>query len=166
MTFFGKCNQLHLQSNIPNTRPISFVQRLLFHRDKLKQSRRCSSFAGSCTFDEGFSQCDYQQDPYDDFDWTHINTQEVPYVSPDLPQGEIPFLPSLLSTSHCETKSLVSEAKVHCVCAVEDSLLLIVSLQTPFVSLCNKNTGLFSSFWRDVMSLCKVRLSSPLLFAL
>uniref|UniRef100_A0A3B4ANZ6 MAM domain-containing protein n=1 Tax=Periophthalmus magnuspinnatus TaxID=409849 RepID=A0A3B4ANZ6_9GOBI len=44
-------------------------------------------FAGSCTFDEGFSQCDYQQDPYDDFDWTHINTQEVPYVSPDLPQG-------------------------------------------------------------------------------
>lgn len=47
--------------------------------------------AGSCTFDEGFSQCDYQQDPYDDFDWTHINTQEVPYVSPDLPQGEILF---------------------------------------------------------------------------
>lgn len=44
--------------------------------------------SGSCTFDEGFSQCDYQQDPYDDFDWTHINTQEVPYVSPDLPQGE------------------------------------------------------------------------------
>ncbi|KAM9704020.1 receptor-type tyrosine-protein phosphatase kappa isoform 2-T2 [Menidia menidia] len=42
---------------------------------------------GSCTFDEGFSQCDYQQDPYDDFDWTHINTQEEPYVSPDLPQG-------------------------------------------------------------------------------
>ncbi|TNN45829.1 Receptor-type tyrosine-protein phosphatase kappa [Liparis tanakae] len=38
-------------------------------------------------FDEGFTQCDYQQDPYDDFDWTHINTQEVPYVSPDLPQG-------------------------------------------------------------------------------
>lgn len=50
-------------------------------------------FSGSCTFDEGFSQCDYQQDPYDDFDWTHINTQEVPYVSPDLPQGEIPFTP-------------------------------------------------------------------------
>lgn len=45
-------------------------------------------FAGSCTFDEGITQCDYQQDPYDDFDWTHINTQEVPYVSPDLPQGE------------------------------------------------------------------------------
>lgn len=43
---------------------------------------------GSCTFDEGFSQCDYQQDPYDDFDWTHINTLEVPYVSPDLPTGE------------------------------------------------------------------------------
>lgn len=44
--------------------------------------------AGSCTFDEGFSQCDYQQDPYDDFDWTQINTQEVPYVSPELPQGK------------------------------------------------------------------------------
>lgn len=56
-------------------------------------------FPGSCTFDEGFSQCDYQQDPYDDFDWTHINTQEVLYVSPDLPQGEIPFLLSLLSAS-------------------------------------------------------------------
>lgn len=47
---------------------------------------------GSCTFDEGFSQCDYQQDPYDDFDWTHINTQEVPYVSPDLPQGSYMFV--------------------------------------------------------------------------
>uniref|UniRef100_A0A8C6KQJ3 Receptor-type tyrosine-protein phosphatase kappa n=1 Tax=Nothobranchius furzeri TaxID=105023 RepID=A0A8C6KQJ3_NOTFU len=46
----------------------------------------------SCTFDEGFSQCDYQQDPYDDFDWTHINTQEVPYVSPDLPQGSYMFV--------------------------------------------------------------------------
>uniref|UniRef100_A0A8C6KTK4 protein-tyrosine-phosphatase n=1 Tax=Nothobranchius furzeri TaxID=105023 RepID=A0A8C6KTK4_NOTFU len=40
----------------------------------------------------GFSQCDYQQDPYDDFDWTHINTQEVPYVSPDLPQGSYMFV--------------------------------------------------------------------------
>uniref|UniRef100_A0A671XL60 Receptor-type tyrosine-protein phosphatase kappa n=1 Tax=Sparus aurata TaxID=8175 RepID=A0A671XL60_SPAAU len=47
---------------------------------------------GSCTFDEGFSQCDYQQDPYDDFDWTHINTQEVPYVSPDLPQGSYMYV--------------------------------------------------------------------------
>ncbi|KAG7269221.1 hypothetical protein CRUP_037921 [Coryphaenoides rupestris] len=42
---------------------------------------------GSCTFDEGFTQCDYQQDHYDEFDWTHINTQEVPYVSPELPTG-------------------------------------------------------------------------------
>lgn len=49
-------------------------------------------FAGSCTFDEGFSQCDYQQDSYDDFDWTHINTQEVPYISPDLPKGEASYL--------------------------------------------------------------------------
>uniref|UniRef100_A0A7N6FJI2 Receptor-type tyrosine-protein phosphatase kappa n=1 Tax=Anabas testudineus TaxID=64144 RepID=A0A7N6FJI2_ANATE len=47
---------------------------------------------GSCTFDEGFTQCDYQQDPYDDFDWTHINTQEVPYVSPDLPQGSYMYV--------------------------------------------------------------------------
>uniref|UniRef100_A0A7N6F744 protein-tyrosine-phosphatase n=1 Tax=Anabas testudineus TaxID=64144 RepID=A0A7N6F744_ANATE len=49
-------------------------------------------FTGSCTFDEGFTQCDYQQDPYDDFDWTHINTQEVPYVSPDLPQGSYMYV--------------------------------------------------------------------------
>ncbi|XP_034755357.1 receptor-type tyrosine-protein phosphatase kappa isoform X29 [Etheostoma cragini] len=47
---------------------------------------------GSCTFDEGFTQCDYQQDPYDDFDWTHINTQEVPYISPDLPQGSYMYV--------------------------------------------------------------------------
>uniref|UniRef100_A0A668VZG0 protein-tyrosine-phosphatase n=1 Tax=Oreochromis aureus TaxID=47969 RepID=A0A668VZG0_OREAU len=46
----------------------------------------------SCTFDEGFSQCDYQQDPYDDFDWTHINTQELPYVSPHLPQGSYMYV--------------------------------------------------------------------------
>lgn len=52
--------------------------------------------AGSCTFDEGFAQCDYQQDPQDDFDWTHINTQDVPYVSPDLPLGTRRFLSSLL----------------------------------------------------------------------
>lgn len=68
-------------------------------------------FAGSCTFDEGFSQCDYQQDPYDDFDWTHINTQEVPYVSTDLPQGEIPFPPV--------TKSFISETEIQSVYAEE-----------------------------------------------
>ncbi|KAF0023726.1 hypothetical protein F2P81_024356 [Scophthalmus maximus] len=51
---------------------------------------------GSCTFDEGFTQCDYQQDPYDDFDWTHINTQDVPYVSPDLPHGNDRLLSSFL----------------------------------------------------------------------
>lgn len=67
-----------------------------------------------------------------------------------------------LSSRLGETKSLVSEAKVHCICAVEDSLLLIVYLQTQFVLLCNKNTGFLSSFRLDVMSLCKVRLSSPL----
>uniref|UniRef100_A0AAQ4QXF1 Receptor-type tyrosine-protein phosphatase kappa n=1 Tax=Gasterosteus aculeatus aculeatus TaxID=481459 RepID=A0AAQ4QXF1_GASAC len=47
---------------------------------------------GSCTFDEGFTPCDYQQDPYDDFDWTHTNTQEAPYVSPELPQGSFMFV--------------------------------------------------------------------------
>ncbi|XP_030637073.1 receptor-type tyrosine-protein phosphatase kappa [Chanos chanos] len=43
--------------------------------------------AGGCTFDDGPAQCDYQQDPYDDFDWTHVSAQEVPYLSSDLPQG-------------------------------------------------------------------------------
>ncbi|XP_026886204.2 receptor-type tyrosine-protein phosphatase kappa isoform X11 [Electrophorus electricus] len=42
---------------------------------------------GGCTFDDGPAQCDYQQDPYDDFDWTHVSAQEAPYLSPDLPQG-------------------------------------------------------------------------------
>uniref|UniRef100_A0A672RMY7 protein-tyrosine-phosphatase n=1 Tax=Sinocyclocheilus grahami TaxID=75366 RepID=A0A672RMY7_SINGR len=27
------------------------------------------------------------QDPYDDFDWTHVSAQEVPYLPSDLPQG-------------------------------------------------------------------------------
>lgn len=44
--------------------------------------------AGGCSFDDGPSQCDYQQDPYDDFDWTHVSAQEVPYLSPELPQGQ------------------------------------------------------------------------------
>ncbi|KAJ8270755.1 hypothetical protein GJAV_G00118870 [Gymnothorax javanicus] len=43
--------------------------------------------AGGCTFDDGPEQCNYQQDLYDDFDWTHVSAQEVPYLSPDLPQG-------------------------------------------------------------------------------
>ncbi|KAB5517058.1 hypothetical protein PHYPO_G00185100 [Pangasianodon hypophthalmus] len=42
---------------------------------------------GGCSFDDGPAQCDYQQDPYDDFDWTHVSAQEVPYLSPELPQG-------------------------------------------------------------------------------
>uniref|UniRef100_A0A8B9LHH0 Receptor-type tyrosine-protein phosphatase kappa n=1 Tax=Astyanax mexicanus TaxID=7994 RepID=A0A8B9LHH0_ASTMX len=44
-------------------------------------------FAGGCSFDDGPAQCDYQQDPYDDFDWTHVSAQEVPYLSSELPQG-------------------------------------------------------------------------------
>ncbi|XP_015214906.1 receptor-type tyrosine-protein phosphatase kappa isoform X7 [Lepisosteus oculatus] len=43
--------------------------------------------AGGCTFDDGLAQCDYQQDPYDDFDWTHVSAQEAPYLSAELPQG-------------------------------------------------------------------------------
>lgn len=43
---------------------------------------------GGCTFDDGPAQCDYQQDLYDDFDWTHVSAQEVPYLPSDLPQGE------------------------------------------------------------------------------
>lgn len=43
--------------------------------------------AGGCSFDDGPAQCDYQQDPYDDFDWTHVSAQEVPYLSSELPQG-------------------------------------------------------------------------------
>uniref|UniRef100_A0A3P8V0T6 Receptor-type tyrosine-protein phosphatase kappa n=1 Tax=Cynoglossus semilaevis TaxID=244447 RepID=A0A3P8V0T6_CYNSE len=31
-------------------------------------------------------------DPQDDFDWTHINTQDVPYVSPDLPLGSYMYV--------------------------------------------------------------------------
>ena len=64
-------------------------------------------FAGSCTFDDGFSQCDYQQDPYDDFDWTHINTQEASYVSPNLPQGETFLLSSSLKHFYVSISILV-----------------------------------------------------------
>ncbi|TRY59141.1 hypothetical protein DNTS_032396 [Danionella cerebrum] len=42
---------------------------------------------GGCSFDDGPAQCDYQQDPYDDFDWTHVSAQEAPFLPPDLPQG-------------------------------------------------------------------------------
>uniref|UniRef100_A0A672RP01 protein-tyrosine-phosphatase n=1 Tax=Sinocyclocheilus grahami TaxID=75366 RepID=A0A672RP01_SINGR len=43
--------------------------------------------SSGCSFDDGPAQCDYQQDPYDDFDWTHVSAQEVPYLPSDLPQG-------------------------------------------------------------------------------
>uniref|UniRef100_A0A3B3SMK6 Receptor-type tyrosine-protein phosphatase kappa n=1 Tax=Paramormyrops kingsleyae TaxID=1676925 RepID=A0A3B3SMK6_9TELE len=43
--------------------------------------------SGGCTFDNGPAQCDYQQDPYNDFDWTHVSAQEVPFLSSELPQG-------------------------------------------------------------------------------
>ncbi|XP_064162884.1 receptor-type tyrosine-protein phosphatase kappa-like isoform X1 [Anguilla rostrata] len=43
--------------------------------------------AGGCAFDDGPAQCDYQQEPYDDFDWTHISAQEAAYLSSQLPLG-------------------------------------------------------------------------------
>ncbi|KAI7799347.1 putative receptor-type tyrosine-protein phosphatase kappa, partial [Triplophysa rosa] len=43
--------------------------------------------SGGCGFDDGPAQCDYQQDPYDDFDWTHVSAPEVPFLPSDLPQG-------------------------------------------------------------------------------
>ncbi|CAM4695003.1 unnamed protein product [Leuciscus chuanchicus] len=49
--------------------------------------RWCVEVFGGCSFDDGPAQCDYQQDPYDDFDWTHVSAQEVPYLPSDLPQG-------------------------------------------------------------------------------
>ncbi|KAA0709023.1 Receptor-type tyrosine-protein phosphatase kappa [Triplophysa tibetana] len=49
--------------------------------------RKESVRTGGCGFDDGPSQCDYQQDPYDDFDWTHVSAQEVPFLPSDLPQG-------------------------------------------------------------------------------
>uniref|UniRef100_A0A8D3DLK5 Receptor-type tyrosine-protein phosphatase kappa n=1 Tax=Scophthalmus maximus TaxID=52904 RepID=A0A8D3DLK5_SCOMX len=73
---------------------------------------------GSCTFDEGFTQCDYQQDPYDDFDWTHINTQDVPYVSPDLPHGSFMYV----DVSQCDVGEkarfqlpVMKENDTHCI---------------------------------------------------
>uniref|UniRef100_A0A4W5P438 Receptor-type tyrosine-protein phosphatase kappa n=1 Tax=Hucho hucho TaxID=62062 RepID=A0A4W5P438_9TELE len=53
----------------------------------LRASDMSTSRQGGCTFDDGPAQCDYQQDPYDDFDWTHVSAQEVPYLSSELPQG-------------------------------------------------------------------------------
>ncbi|KAJ8287376.1 hypothetical protein COCON_G00000350 [Conger conger] len=43
--------------------------------------------AGGCSFEDGPAQCDYQQEPYDDFDWTHVSTQEAAYLSSQLPLG-------------------------------------------------------------------------------
>ena len=59
-----------------------------FPNDCLSSSSSLSVPVGGCTFDDGPAQCDYQQDPYDDFDWTHVSAQEVPYLSPELPQGK------------------------------------------------------------------------------
>lgn len=60
--------------------------------------------SGGCTFDDGPAQCDYQQDPYDDFDWTHVSAQEVPYLSPELPQGKQTY-------SYCEFISVEKKKK-------------------------------------------------------
>ncbi|KAJ8377526.1 hypothetical protein AAFF_G00256220 [Aldrovandia affinis] len=43
--------------------------------------------AGGCAFDDGPAQCDYLQEPYDDFDWMHVSAQDAAYLSSQLPQG-------------------------------------------------------------------------------
>lgn len=65
-------------------------------------------------------------------------------------------------SSYCETRSFISETKEHTIYAALDYFLFIVYLHTQFILLCNKNSFCFLSFWRFVMPLCKVLLSSPL----
>lgn len=54
--------------------------------------------------------CNYKHDLYNDFDWTHINTKEVPHVSPDLPQGD--FL-SFLTSSQVQFMVAIYEIPIH-----------------------------------------------------
>ncbi|XP_076872722.1 receptor-type tyrosine-protein phosphatase kappa isoform X9 [Brachyhypopomus gauderio] len=73
---------------------------------------------GGCTFDDGPAQCDYQQDPYDDFDWTHVSAQEVPYLSPELPQGSYMMVQSSQHDSGEKARLLLpvmKENDTHCI---------------------------------------------------
>ncbi|GAA6082404.1 receptor-type tyrosine-protein phosphatase kappa isoform X3 [Tachysurus ichikawai] len=71
-----------MAADVEKVRGCFSVDHLTFFSTGDKEQR------GGCSFDDGPAQCDYQQDPYDDFDWTHVSAQEVPYLSPELPQGK------------------------------------------------------------------------------
>ncbi|XP_066555384.1 receptor-type tyrosine-protein phosphatase kappa isoform X1 [Amia ocellicauda] len=74
--------------------------------------------AGGCTFDDGPAPCDYQQDPYDDFDWTHVSAQEAPYLSAELPQGSYMMVDSSQHDSGEKARiqlPLMKENDTHCI---------------------------------------------------
>ncbi|XP_028653756.1 receptor-type tyrosine-protein phosphatase kappa isoform X11 [Erpetoichthys calabaricus] len=74
--------------------------------------------AGGCNFDDGPAQCDYQQDPYDDFDWTHVSAQEAPYLSNDLPQGSYMMVDSSQHDSGEKARiqlPVMKENDTHCI---------------------------------------------------
>ncbi|XP_058880000.1 receptor-type tyrosine-protein phosphatase kappa-like isoform X15 [Acipenser ruthenus] len=74
--------------------------------------------AGGCTFDDGPAQCDYQQDLYDDFDWTHVSVQEAPYLSTELPQGSYMMVDSSQHDSGEKARiqlPVMKENDTHCI---------------------------------------------------
>ncbi|XP_041107405.1 receptor-type tyrosine-protein phosphatase kappa-like [Polyodon spathula] len=74
--------------------------------------------AGGCTFDDGPAQCDYQQDLYDDFDWTHVSAQEAPYLSTELPQGSYMMVDSSQHDSGEKARiqlPVMKENDTHCI---------------------------------------------------
>uniref|UniRef100_H3BWJ5 protein-tyrosine-phosphatase n=1 Tax=Tetraodon nigroviridis TaxID=99883 RepID=H3BWJ5_TETNG len=79
--------------------------------------------AGSCSFDEGFSTCNYQHDLNGDFDWTHINTKAVPYVSPDLPQALFEYVKDRNMSQGKASSLLLNQ-----VCARSDAHILCASV--------------------------------------
>uniref|UniRef100_A0A6Q2YBY3 Receptor-type tyrosine-protein phosphatase kappa n=1 Tax=Esox lucius TaxID=8010 RepID=A0A6Q2YBY3_ESOLU len=77
-----------------------------------------SVLPGGCTFDDGPAQCDYQQDPYDDFDWTHVSAQEVPFLSSELPQGSYMMVDSSLHDAGEKARiqlPVMKENDTHCI---------------------------------------------------
>ncbi|RXN01096.1 Receptor-type tyrosine-protein phosphatase kappa [Acipenser ruthenus] len=71
-----------------------------------------------CTFDDGPAQCDYQQDLYDDFDWTHVSVQEAPYLSTELPQGSYMMVDSSQHDSGEKARiqlPVMKENDTHCI---------------------------------------------------
>ncbi|XP_063079843.1 receptor-type tyrosine-protein phosphatase kappa [Engraulis encrasicolus] len=74
--------------------------------------------AGGCTFDDGPAQCEYSQDPYDDFDWTHVSAQEIPYLSPELPQGSYMMVDSSMHDAGEKARlqlPVMKENDTHCI---------------------------------------------------